>query len=86
MRLSLGFPDQESEFNLLKNQRTTTNKVVNASMSSEQLTTITALVTQVLCSDAIIQYVQRLLQATRESTHFKTGLSPRAALQWLQAA
>ncbi len=86
MRLSLGFPDQQSEFNLLKNQRTTSRPIIKACMSTEQLATITALVTQVLCSDAIIMYVQRLLQATRESTQFKTGLSPRAALQWLQAA
>ncbi len=86
MRLSLGFPDQASEFNLLKNQRTTTKQIIEACMSAEQLSTITALVTQVLCSDAIIMYAQRLLQATRESTQFKAGLSPRAALQWLQAA
>ena len=86
MRLSLGFPDQAAEFTLLKNQRVSSTPEITACMSSEQLATTAGLVTQVLCSDAIITYVQRLLQATRESTQFKNGLSPRAALQWLQAA
>ncbi|MGH1428685.1 MAG: AAA family ATPase [Arenicella sp.] len=86
MRLSLGFPSADAEFQLLKNQRMINNALIKPTMTSEQLATITAMVTQVLCSDAIISYMQRLLQATRESTHFKSGLSPRAALQWLQAA
>ena len=86
MRLSLGFPDESSEFELLKNQRVSSKSVIQGTMTAEQLAATTGIVTQMLCSDAIITYVQRLLQATRESNQFKNGLSPRAALQWLQAA
>jgi len=86
MRLSLGFPDEFAEFQLLKNQRMTGEREVKSCMTSEQLSAITKQVTQVKCSDAIITYLQKILIATRETQQFKTGLSPRAALQWLQAA
>jgi MoxR-like ATPase len=86
MRLSLGFPSAEAEFNLLKNQRMTNKKSLEAIINSEQLIELTALVTQTRCSDSLIKYLQRLIQTTRESNHFKSGLSPRAGLQWLQAA
>ena len=86
MRLSLGFPSSEAEFQLLKNQNLSDHISVNSCMNAEQLNSITQQVTKVLCSDAIIIYLQRILHATRESNNFKSGLSPRAALQWLQAA
>lgn len=86
MRLSLGFPSAEAEFHLLKNQRVISKKRPNTLISAEQLIELTDLVTQTCCSDALIHYLQRLIRATRESTQFKSGLSPRAGLQWLQAA
>ena len=56
MRLSLGFPDQEAEFTLLKNQRVSSQAKIEPCMSLEQLAATTGLVTQVLCSDALINY------------------------------
>ena len=86
MRLSLGFPSIEAEFNLLKNQRMHSKKSLSAIIQPEQLIELTDLVSKTRCSDALVKYLQRLIRATRESTHFKSGLSPRAGLQWLQAA
>jgi MoxR-like ATPase len=43
-------------------------------------------VSEVHISDALLEYVQDLLEYTRNSTHFYVGLSPRAGLNLLMAA
>ncbi|MDN2663092.1 hypothetical protein OW492_06845 [Psychromonas sp. 14N.309.X.WAT.B.A12] len=40
----------------------------------------------VRCSDALLDYLQKLVTFTREDGHFTYGLSPRGALAWLSAA
>ena len=86
MRLSLGYPNAEAELQLLQNQRPYSNGEAQALLSSEQLLTLLAETNQVHCSEPIAQYVQRLLLATRNHASYVHGLSPRAGLQWLQAA
>jgi MoxR-like ATPase len=41
---------------------------------------------QVHVSDALLDYVQNLVEATRRHPDIAEGLSPRAALAWLKAA
>lgn len=86
MRLSLGYPSAEAEKSLLSQQRMGDKKSAESVFTAEQLQNASVSIGQILCSDAIIDYVQRVMQATREASYFKTGLSPRAGLQWLQAA
>ncbi len=86
MRLSLGYPDEEAELNLLQNKRPYDISNASAIISSAEVTALIDTVSQVHCSPDIAAYVQRLLKATRNSEHFVHGLSPRAGLQWLQAA
>jgi len=86
MKLSLGYPSIEFEKALLNQHRMDEKKTVNPTFTSELLVTATKAISTILCSDSIIDYVQRVMQETRLSSHFKTGLSPRAGLQWLQAA
>lgn len=84
MRISLGYPGAEFEKQLLmhKNKHSDINKVLDQ-------TQVQALIEQVdkqYVSEAVIDYLQALLEKTRSSGKFVTGLSPRAGLQWLQAA
>ena len=84
MRISLGYPGAEFEKQLLmhKNKHSDINKVLDQ-------TQVQALIEQVdkqYVSEAVIDYLQTLLEKTRSSGKFVTGLSPRAGLQWLQAA
>lgn len=84
MRISLGYPGTEFEKQLLmqKNKHSDINKVLDQ-------TQVQALIEQVdkqHVSEAVIDYLQTLLEKTRSSGKFVTGLSPRAGLQWLQAA
>ncbi len=84
MRLSLGYPSKEFEKQLLigKNK----NADITPVFTSEEVASMVAEVHKVHASEAIVDYLQTLLSKTRDSGQFITGLSPRAGLQWLQAA
>ena len=85
MRIELGYPDAQSERALLKNQggRTMTSQI-QPCCSAEQLIQLQQQVSLVHVSEAILDYLQALIQYTR--SHFSTGLSPRAGLGLRQAA
>ena len=84
MRLSLGYPSPENERLLLSKQLT--REPLSAIFTDQEVSALINQVDDDFVSDAIIHYLQDLLQATRESSAFVTGLSPRAGLQWLQAS
>lgn len=86
MRLSLGYPDAQFERQLLKQNGVKRSKTPTAVFSSADVTELIESVDTVHVSDAIIEYLQELISATRTSGSFVNGLSPRAGLQWLQAA
>lgn len=83
MRITLGYPDAQSERALLKNQagRGTQPKAVcdvNTLISLQQA------VKTIHVSDQLLDYLQDLIAYTR--TQFSTGLSPRAGLGLRQCA
>jgi len=89
MRLSLGYPNAEFEKQLLsRNSRITKTEKTKAAaiFSQQEIQTLMDAVNEVHVSDAIVDYLQSLLMQTRSSGKFVNGLSPRAGLQWLQAA
>jgi len=87
MRISLGYPSPEHEKQLLsssgRNRQTEGTQPV---FKAQEVSELTMAVNNIHVSEALIDYLQSLLRATRESGKFVTGLSPRAGLQWLQAA
>ena len=74
MRISLGYPAPEVELKL------------QAVINSEGLTKLSRVVGKVRASHELLDYVQRLLDATRSDDRFVAGLSPRAGLGLLKAA
>lgn len=85
MRISLGYPDHQSERSLLKNQGGRANAHnIQAVCDAEALLKLQQNVNLVHVSDALLDYLQGLIQFTR--TQFSTGLSPRAALGLRQCA
>ncbi|CAM3513976.1 AAA family ATPase [Parendozoicomonas haliclonae] len=87
MRIELGYPDPASERAMLSGQ---TGRTVLSSlpvlMDDQQLRTLQQQVDQVQASERLLDYLQRLVAATREGDRFVCGLSPRAALALLGAA
>jgi MoxR-like ATPase len=83
MRITLGYPDAESERALLKNQagRGTHTK---AACDVDTLISLQQAVKNIHVSDQLLDYLQDLILYTR--TQFSTGLSPRAGLGLRQCA
>ena len=86
IRISLGYPGDEFERTLLTRSTRKASGKQQAMLSAEELDQLFASVDAIHVSDAIVEYLQSLLKQTRTSGRFVTGLSPRAGLQWLQAA
>lgn len=87
MCLSLGYPDAQAERALLMGEdRRTLLRTMPAIMQAEELIKAQDQVRTIHVSAALVEYIQRLAQATRESTNFAEGMSPRAALALLQAS
>ncbi len=87
MRLSLGYPAHAAEKALLQGQgRRAMLGRQEPLLSHRELAELQQLVEQVHASDALIDYVLRLVEATRSQPQFAWGLSPRAALGLLGAA
>lgn len=87
IRIELGYPDAVAERALLKGEagREQLGKLRQI-ISLEELTSLQAQVKQVNASDALLDYVQRLIAHTREHGSLQYGISPRGALALLQAA
>ncbi|CAD5109608.1 AAA family ATPase [Zestomonas carbonaria] len=87
MRLSLGYPAKAAEKALLLGEaRRELLPRLEPIFSHEQLAALQAQVPQVRASDALVDYVLRLVEATRTQPQFAWGLSPRASLALLAAA
>lgn len=84
MRLSLGYPKATFEKQLLLGKNT--KRDVKAILNQTDVAAMVDDINAVHVSAAIVEYLQEILHQTRHSGEFVTGLSPRAGLQWLQAA
>ncbi|MFN0186241.1 MAG: AAA family ATPase [Aquabacterium sp.] len=86
MRITLGYPDRISERALLAGEdRRGAIEQLGAVMTPAQLAQAQAAVTRVHASDAVLDYLQALIAATRGGRWFVEGLSPRAGIAVLRA-
>ncbi|MDR2238856.1 MAG: AAA family ATPase [Zoogloeaceae bacterium] len=87
MRIEIGYPDPEAERALLGGaDRRELVADLGPCMTPENLIELQRSLQNVHVSDALIAYVQALVEHTRRAPDFKTGLSPRAGLALLRAA
>lgn len=87
MRVELGYPSRSAERNLLAvgGQRATAEQLAPV-MAAMDLPTLQNEVAAIHAAEPLIDYVQALIEATRQSPFFQHGLSPRAGLALLAAA
>jgi len=87
MRISLGYPDAKAERELLKGvERREIISQLEPAMSADQLMELQRAVPAMQVSEALLDYVQQLINYTRHSPRFTQGLSPRAGVAILRAA
>ncbi len=87
MCITLGYPDRASERELLAGQdRREAIRDLRAVMTPAELIDAQRAVHAVHASDALLNYLQALIAATRSGRWFVEGLSPRAGIAVLRAA
>jgi len=87
MRISLGYPNRDAERGLLLGEdRRALLRQLPALLDDVQLAELQEAVLSVSVSAAVLDYLQDLVEATRNGRWFVQGLSPRAALAILRAA
>jgi MoxR-like ATPase len=87
MRIHLGYPDAQAERALLQgeNRRDLLGQL-DAALHDGDLATVQQEVQQIHVAPALLDYVQAIVDHTRKSPEYASGLSPRAALGLLHAA
>jgi MoxR-like ATPase len=87
MCITLGYPDRASERALLSGEdRRGVIERLGAVMSPAELVEAQGAVQRITVSDALLDYLQALIAATRSGQWFIEGLSPRAGISILRAA
>ena len=87
MRIELGYPDRRSERGLLKGEeRQILLERTPACLDTDTLKAMQSTSRTVHASDALLDYIQALIQHTRESGTYQIGLSPRAGVALLNAS
>ena len=87
MRIELGYPDPVAERELMRGQdRCEMLETIEPKLTVEALGALQAAVREVQSTDALLDYLQRIVAHSRNASEFAWGLSPRGALALLRAA
>ena len=88
IRLSIGYPDVESEIQILKGEKESSLDLVKNVVDATDFLAMQKQVEEVFISDAMYEYILALVGETRTGENFSLGISPRGtiALQRLAKA
>ena len=87
LRITLGYPDRAAERELLSGgDRRDAAKALQPVLRPAELVVAQRQVLQVRASEALLDYLQALIAATRSGAWFVEGLSPRAGIAVLRVA
>jgi len=86
MRLSIGYPDPDSEFSILAEDPGSSLPFLRPLCSIEELLSARRTVSRIYTDSKVIRIVENLLLATRSHPGVSPGVSPRGGLMLLRAA
>ncbi len=88
MRVRVGYPDEVAEREMLTRTHARAGKPVQVAkaVALEELASLQRQAAEVKCDPSIVEYVLKLVRATREEPRLKLGASPRAGQSLLCAA
>jgi MoxR-like ATPase len=86
--LDIGYPDTESESQILENQRRVTHPVtdIKSVASAEEITPLQETVSQIHVEKTVKNYLLSLVEATRNHHQLRVGISPRGSLALYRSA
>jgi MoxR-like ATPase len=88
MRVKVGYPDQKAEQDMLLrfHERKGAAPSVARVLSAEELAELQTRAFNITCDASILEYIVRLVRATRDDRRLRLGASPRSAQSLLAAA
>jgi len=87
MRLTMGYPQRDDELAILRSARLGYDAIaVNPVVTRAEVLTMQALVGKIFVEDSVLDYLLRLITATRNEGEFKAGVSVRGGLALRVAA
>ncbi|MDR2644354.1 MAG: MoxR family ATPase [Planctomycetaceae bacterium] len=87
LRISVGYPDRESEMNVLRSHQTSHPiDKLRAVLSCEQIIEIQNAASSIKVEDSINRYILDIVEATRMSDELLVGVSTRGAIALSRAA
>ncbi|MBM4778507.1 MAG: MoxR family ATPase [Archangiaceae bacterium] len=88
MRVKVGYPDQQAEQTMLLkyHERRGATPSVPRVLSTEELAELQTRAFNITCEPSILEYVVRIVRASRDDRRLRLGASPRSAQSLLAAA
>jgi MoxR-like ATPase len=87
MRLRMGYPQHKDEIEILRTSRSGYDSIqVKAVASKADVAALQGLVSQVFVEESLLDYILRIVAATRTETEFKAGASVRGGIALRTAA
>ncbi len=87
MRLQMGYPEAADEIEILKGTRHNYDSfALSPVVSAREVTQIQQVVPQVFVEDSVLDYMLKIVAATRTESEFKAGISVRGSLALKLAA
>jgi MoxR-like ATPase len=87
MRLHMGYPQTDDELEILRSARTAYDAIeLNPVVTRDEVLGLQALANQVFVEDSVLEFLLKIVVATRTEVEFKTGISVRGGLALKRAA
>lgn len=86
IKLSMGYPDYQSEINMYKGVSYNAISDVQQIMSSKEIIALQEKCKQIFVEDSIYDYLTQLVQSTRTNENVSLGISPRGGLALISMA
>jgi MoxR-like ATPase len=87
MRLQMGYPQTADELEILRSARNSYDAIaLNAVITRSDVLKLQTLTTQVFIEDSVLEYLLKIVSATRTEAEFRAGVSVRGGLALRTAA
>ena len=86
IRMSIGYPSQEAEIEILKGAKSNKLDILRNIMTSSELMEYQQTAESCFVKDNIYQYIVDIVNATRHNPYISTGISPRGSIAILKMA
>jgi MoxR-like ATPase len=84
MRIAVSYPSNEEEQEMLRLKEVDASTKTEKVITTEDILSMQGMVDGVKMSDAVVGYITRLVDATREDIHVVMGGSPRAEISFMR--